>query len=80
MTDWQQVMLWQPEAQPDDWSAIVGAFDAPAGATTLLIQLQPASDDRVYLDAMHVRRTTHDRPPTTDTPPLPESEPVVGRR
>ena len=78
MTDWQQVMLWQPEAQPEDWSAIVGAFDAPAGATTLLIQLQPASDDRVYLDAMHVRRTTHDRPPTTDTPPMPESD-IGGR-
>ena len=56
MTDWQNVVLWQPEAQPDDWSAIIGAFDAPAGATTLLVQLQPASDDRVYLDAMHVRR------------------------
>jgi hypothetical protein len=55
MTDWQQVVLWQPEAQPDDWSAIMGAFEAPAGATTLLIQLQPASDDRVYLDAMHVQ-------------------------
>jgi hypothetical protein len=56
MTDWQNVALWQPEAQPDDWSAIIGAFEAPAGATTLLVQLQPASDDRVYLDAMHVRR------------------------
>jgi hypothetical protein len=55
MTDWQHVVLWQPEAQPDDWSAIIGAFDAPAGATTLLVQLQPASDDRVYLDAMHVQ-------------------------
>jgi hypothetical protein len=61
MTDWQQVVLWQPEAPPGDWSAILGAFDAPAGATTLLIQLQPASDDRVYLDAMHVQRTTDDR-------------------
>jgi hypothetical protein len=55
LTDWQPVVLWQPETQPNDWSAIIGAFDAPAGATTLLIQLQPASDDRVYLDAMHLR-------------------------
>jgi len=76
MTDWQQVVLWQPEAQPDDWSAIRGAFEAPAGATTLLVQLQPASDDRVYLDAMHVQQTTDDRPPTNDDLRLPQS--VVG--
>jgi hypothetical protein len=69
MTDWQQVVLWQPEAQPGDWSAIVGAFEAPAGATTLLVQLQPASDDRVYLDAMHVQRTTDERQTTNDAQP-----------
>jgi len=78
MTDWQHVVLWQPEAQPDDWSAIVGAFDAPAGAATLLVQIQPASDDRVYLDAMHVLRTSDDRPPTTNAQPLPQS--VAGGR
>ncbi|MEO7912638.1 MAG: polysaccharide deacetylase [Roseiflexaceae bacterium] len=66
VTDWQPVVLWQPDAQPDDWSAIIGAFDAPARATTLLIQLQPASDDRVYLDAMHVQRTNDQRPTTND--------------
>src|SRR4051812_28590674 len=54
-TGWQPVVLWQPAAQPDEWSAITGAFVAPAGAAALLIQLQPASDDRVYLDAMHVQ-------------------------
>jgi hypothetical protein len=55
MTEWQSVVLWQPEAPPNDWSAIIGAFGAPTGAATLLVQLQPASDDRVYLDAMHVQ-------------------------
>ncbi|HEX9372469.1 MAG TPA: polysaccharide deacetylase [Roseiflexaceae bacterium] len=55
-SDWQPVVLWQPSAPPADWSRIRAAFMAPDGAATLLIRLQPASDDRVYLDAMHVRR------------------------
>jgi len=55
ITDWQPVVLWLPEAQPADWSAIAGAFDAPASAAMLLVEIQPASDDRVYLDAMHVQ-------------------------
>jgi hypothetical protein len=55
MTNWQPVVLWQPQAPPSDWSAITGAFEAPTSAATLLIQIQPASDDRVYLDAMHVQ-------------------------
>src|SRR5205807_5494585 len=76
MTDWQPVVLWQPQAPPSDWSAIIGAFDAPAGAATLLVRIQPASDDRVYLDAMHVQQTTSVRPPTTNNQPLPQ--PVVG--
>ena len=78
MTDWQAVVLWQPEAPPDDWSAITGAFEAPADATMLLVQIQPASDDRVYLDAMHVQRTTDDQRPTTAAQPLPLS--VVDHR
>ncbi len=76
MTDWQPVVLWQPQAPPSDWSAIIGAFDAPQGAATLLVQIQPASDDRVYLDAMHVQQTPDDRPPTTDTEQSPQ--PVIG--
>ena len=78
MTDWQPVVLWRQAAPPDDWSAIGGAFGAPAGATTLRILLQPASDDRVYLDAMHVQQTTDDRRPTTDDWPAPQ--PAVDRR
>jgi hypothetical protein len=52
---WQEVVLWRPEAPPAEWSSIGAAFQAPAGAATLAVRLQPASDDRVYLDAMHIR-------------------------
>jgi hypothetical protein len=68
-SDWQPVVLWQQDAPPADWSAIRAAFTAPAGAATLAIRLAPSSDDRVYLDAMHVRRTTDQRRPTNDDRP-----------
>jgi hypothetical protein len=55
ISDWQPVVLWRQENRPKDWSTIRAAFTAPAGATSLLIRIQPASDDRVYLDAMHAR-------------------------
>lgn len=53
---WQPVALWQPEAPPERWSTISAAARAPQDAVTLLVRIHPASDDRVYLDAMHVRR------------------------
>jgi hypothetical protein len=56
ISDWQPVVLWRQENRPKDWSTIRAAFTAPIGATSLLIRIQPASDDRVYLDAMHVRQ------------------------
>src|SRR5262245_14280395 len=43
-SDWQPVVLWQQENRPNDWSTIRAAFTAPAGATSLLIRIQPASD------------------------------------
>jgi hypothetical protein len=55
--DWQPVVLWQQSAPPADWSAIGASAVAPAGAASLRVRLQPASDDRVYLDALHVRKT-----------------------
>lgn len=55
VSDWQPVVLWQPGLQA--WSPIRTAARAPAGAAALRVRLQPASDDRVYLDALHVRRT-----------------------
>jgi peptidoglycan/xylan/chitin deacetylase (PgdA/CDA1 family) len=53
---WQPVRLWTPEAPPRDWSPLRAAATAPAGATSLTIRIEPASDDRIYLDAMQVRR------------------------
>lgn len=53
---WQPVQLWTPEAPPRDWSPLRAAAIAPAGATSLTIRIEPASDDRIYLDAMQVRR------------------------
>jgi hypothetical protein len=53
---WQPVQLWTPEAPPRDWSPLRAAATAPDGATSLTIRIEPASDDRIYLDAMQVRR------------------------
>lgn len=54
-TVWQTIVVWSPEAPPRDWSPILGSFTAPAGAATLVVQIAPASDDRVYLDRMQLR-------------------------
>lgn len=56
VTPWQRVVLWQAEAPPEHWSSITAAFQAPPAAASLLIRIHPASDDRIYLDAMHVRQ------------------------
>ncbi len=55
-TLWQPVQLWTPEAPPRDWSPLRAAATAPEGATRLTIRIEPASDDRIYLDAMQVRQ------------------------
>jgi hypothetical protein len=65
-TNWQPVVLWRKDAPPQGWSPIGAAFEAPIGAASLRVRLEPASDDRIYLDAMHIRPTTDDRRPTTD--------------
>lgn len=57
-TSWQPVVLWQQEAPPDHWSSIHAAFHAPEKTRSLQIRIHPASDDRVYLDVMHVQQTT----------------------
>jgi hypothetical protein len=58
-SSWQPVVLWTPEAPPAGWAPIHAAFQAPPGAATLQVRLRPASDDRVYLDAMQVQWTTN---------------------
>jgi hypothetical protein len=55
-TEWQMLVVWSAEAPPHDWSPILGSFVAPTAATTLVVQIAPASDDRVYLDRMQIRR------------------------
>lgn len=52
---WQPVVLWQAAAPPASWSPMTASFVAPADATTLRVRFQPASDDRVYLDAFALR-------------------------
>lgn len=66
--DWQPIVLWRPDSPPRDWTSLAAAFQAPEGAAQLRVRIQPSSDDRVYLDAMHLQRTTDDRPPTTGQP------------
>jgi hypothetical protein len=61
--DWQPVALWQPGAT--GWSPLRATFQAPPGAVQLRVRVRPAADNRLYLDAMHVRRTTKDGGPTT---------------
>jgi peptidoglycan/xylan/chitin deacetylase (PgdA/CDA1 family) len=52
-TVWQPVRLWTPATR--DWSPIRASFMSPPNAASLAVRIEPASDDRIYLDAMHVR-------------------------
>jgi hypothetical protein len=66
-SDWQTVRRWEGPGDRGGWSQLVAGFRAPAEASRLAISFHPASDDRVYLDDIHVRRTTtDDRRPTAD--------------
>jgi hypothetical protein len=56
-TDWQPLALWTPANPPREWSPIGATFRAPPGAAMLRVRLQPSSDDRVYLDALHAQWT-----------------------
>ncbi|GAB4441059.1 MAG: polysaccharide deacetylase family protein [Chloroflexi bacterium OHK40] len=55
-TAWQPVRLWTPERPPRDWSPLAGSFVAPPGAASLAVRVEPASDDRIYLDLPALRR------------------------
>ncbi|MFL5802282.1 MAG: polysaccharide deacetylase, partial [Roseiflexaceae bacterium] len=54
---WQEVRRWAGTSDRGGWSMIVAGFQAPAGAAQLALSFHPASDDRVYLDDIQVRRT-----------------------
>lgn len=63
LSDWLPVALWQPGAAA--WSPLRAAFAAPAGAVQLRVRIKPAADNRLYLDAMHVRAISAAAPETT---------------
>jgi hypothetical protein len=61
--DWQAVRRWEGPDDRGGWSQLIAGFRAPVEAVQLAISLHPASDDRVYLDDIHVRRTAGLPPP-----------------
>ncbi|MEI7769483.1 MAG: polysaccharide deacetylase [Chloroflexales bacterium] len=81
-TIWQPVRLWTPATR--DWSPVRGSSVAPDGAATLAVRVEPASDDRIYLDAMHLRAggadLAADAPETPVPPDLPRVLPWPGGR
>lgn len=54
---WQTVALWTPAAPPRDWAHIAGSARAPVGAAFLRVQIEPAADDRIYLDGVVAQQT-----------------------
>lgn len=57
ISPWQAVRKWQGATDEQPWSRIVATDQAPAGATSVRIRLEPASDDRIYLDYLRVRES-----------------------
>ncbi len=53
--DWQLVRRWSGVDDRQPWSLYHQTDSAPAGATSLDIRVEPASDDRIYLDQFVVR-------------------------
>ncbi len=54
-TPWQTAALWRPDNAPRDWALITGRAQAPQAAARLIVRIEPASDDRAYLDAFALR-------------------------
>ncbi len=73
-TPWQPVALWTPERPPAGWAVIGGSARAPADATMLRVRIEPASDDRIYLDMPRLQRGGHTltlaQPPASASPLL----------
>ena len=53
--DWQMVRRWGGANDQQPWSLYHQTDVAPAGATSLEVRYEPASDDRIYLDQFVVR-------------------------
>ncbi len=54
---WQAVRRWNGEQDTQPWSYYTQTDVAPPGATMLDIHIEPASDDRLYLDQVVVRQS-----------------------
>ncbi len=52
---WQAVRAWAGRDDARPWSTIVDHDTAPIGATHLEVRIEPASDDRLYLDMIEFR-------------------------
>lgn len=52
---WQSVRAWAGDADTRPWSVIVDHDTAPEWATHLDVRLEPASDDRLYIDMLELR-------------------------
>lgn len=55
--EWQSVRAWAGATDARPWSVVVDHDTAPAGATQLDIRIEPASDDRIYLDQIEFRES-----------------------
>ncbi|MFZ9858056.1 MAG: polysaccharide deacetylase [Roseiflexaceae bacterium] len=55
--DWQSVRSWAGASDNRSWSIVVDHDTAPAGATQLEVRIEPASDDRMYLDGIEFRES-----------------------
>ncbi|NDG87600.1 MAG: polysaccharide deacetylase [Gammaproteobacteria bacterium] len=53
--EWQMVRRWSGVDDRQPWSLYHQTDIAPAGATSLEVRYEPASDDRIYLDQFVVR-------------------------
>lgn len=52
---WQSVRAWAGATDIRPWSEVVDHDTAPTGATQLEVRIEPASDDRIYLDLLEFR-------------------------
>jgi peptidoglycan/xylan/chitin deacetylase (PgdA/CDA1 family) len=52
---WHSVRAWAGSSDARPWSVVVDHDTAPVGATQLEVRIEPASDDRIYLDQITLR-------------------------
>lgn len=55
--EWHSVRAWGGADDRRPWSLIADHDRAPVGATQLEVRLEPASDDRIYIDYIEIRKS-----------------------